>query len=126
MSGGHFNYRQVDFAEMFVGEFRDTEIDALFVDLFGNGYDEGGSEFGRTWASRDGMGAGIVESLDLWLSGDISEDEYRSQVARFKNKWLRRDDGGRLEFYLGEFDRRCAEMKERFRREFLCEVTQDE
>lgn len=127
MSGGHFDYRQTSFAETFAGQFRDAEIDALFIDLFGDGYyGDGGSEFGRTWLSDDGRGAGLVETLDLWLSDDINEETYREQVARFKAKWLRRGDEGRLDFYLKEYDRRCAEMKERFRREFLCEVTQDE
>ena len=31
----------------------------------------------------------LLNSLDYWLSGDVSETQYREDVSRFKKKWLK-------------------------------------
>ena len=33
---------------------------------------------------------GLVKSLDLYLSGDISEKTYRERLKNFKKKWFKK------------------------------------
>lgn len=117
MSGGHFDYVQYSTAEKFWGEWGDEELNELFTDLFGGGWGITESEFGRTWAYENGKGNGLAETLDLWRSGDIGEDEYYEQVGRFKRKWLRRSKMDAYEFYVERFESMATEMKERFKSE---------
>lgn len=114
MSGGHFDYVQYSTAEKFWGEWEDEELNELFTDLFGSSWGITESEFGRTWAYENGKGNGLAETLDLWKSGDIGEDEYREQVARFKKKWLRRSQEDVRDFYVEHFEVKAREMTERF------------
>jgi hypothetical protein len=116
MSGGHFDYQQLTTAEHFSGVWEDEELNELFNDLFGSAWGSPSSEFGRTWA-YDGFGNGLAETLDLWKSCDIGEDEYREQVGRFKRKWLRRSKMDAYEFYVERFESKAKEMTERFKRE---------
>lgn len=96
MSGGHFNYQQDMVAYTFAGEWRDREIDALFADLFG---------------SEDDWRSGLVGTLDLWLAGDSSEETYRREVQKFKEKWFRRTPRNRTQFYADQLQKECDRMK---------------
>lgn len=111
MSGGHFyNCDPSQVGRAYCGEWQDEEINALFFDLFGAGWEgwrypfsgrERICEFGRTWA---GNGNGLAEALDLYLDGDITEEDYREQVERFKKKWLvKKTPKNRVAFYQKAF-----------------------
>lgn len=96
MSGGHFDYREDPDEVRRGGGWRDREVEALVDDLFGPGYsNHNGSEFGP-------RGGGLLQSLDFWLSGDTSEEDYRDDLKRFKDKWFRRTPKNRVEFYKQE------------------------
>ena len=111
MSGGHFNIYPTQVGDEYGGQWCDAELNELFCDLFGNGYERyrgpygNGSlrkmQFGRVWSS-DKYSGGLAETLDLWLSCDIDEEDYREQVAAFKDKWFRRTPRNRVEFYTEE------------------------
>lgn len=127
MSGGHFYTSPATVAEEYCGQWLDAEIDDLFFDLFGSGWDEyRGSlrcgkprkcEFGRTWANPERAG-GLAETLDLLLSGDITEEDYREQVARFKRKWLtKKTPANRVEFYQKQFEDAAIGLMERLKME---------
>ena len=44
----------------------------------------------------------VLHSLDWYLSGDTGEAQYKSDVRRFKDKWLKRTDEDRIEAYKGD------------------------
>lgn len=122
MSGGHFyGCDPYQVGEEYCGQWADEEIDALFFDLFGGGYDGWRSpysgrphkcEFGRLWAKE--YTGGLAEALDLYLSCDIGEEEYREQVERFKRKWLvKKTPANRVEFYEKRFREYADEIAER-------------
>lgn len=67
-------------------------------------------------------GGGLLESLDFWLSGDTSEQGYRDDLARFKDKWFRRTPRNRVEFYKNELRGEA----ERLIAEFECRVVGEE
>lgn len=94
MSGGHFGYAQYGTREAFEGRFCDAELNDLFYDLF----------CAPLWGSRTG---GLAEALDLWQAGDIGEDTYREEVAKFKKKWFKQSRSKRLRGYV---DQRCKEL----------------
>lgn len=127
MSGGHFYTSPTTVAEEYCGQWLDAEIDDLFFDLFGSGWDDyRGSlpygkprkcEFGRTWANPEHAG-GLAEALDLFLSGDITEGDYREQVSRFKRKWLaRKTPSNRVDFYQRQFEDAATGLIERLKME---------
>jgi hypothetical protein len=125
MSGGYFNTLPKEVGEQYAGRWEDYELNALFFDLFGPGWccettitgKKRKCEFGRTWADPECTG-GLAEALDLYLSGDIDEEDYREQVARFKKKWLdRKTPNNRVSFYLNEFDKAASDIYERMRKE---------
>lgn len=97
MSGGHFDYKQYNVADLFGDEWRDEEINELFADLFG-GYGYGDH-------------IDLVHELDWWICGDSSEDEYRDAVRRFKDKWFGRTHEVSAEFYAEKLQERCDELK---------------
>lgn len=98
MSGGHFNYQGQQTKEAFEGQWCDAELNALFYDLF----------CAPLWGRRSG---GLATALDFWLAGDIEEETYREYVQEFKDKWLQRTPKDRVEFYKGELQKRCDELK---------------
>ena len=123
MSGGYFERgygSPYGLGENLNGEWRDEELNALFFDLFGSGwngfrtpvgYKEKKCEFGP----RNG---GLFESLDFWLSGDTCEEDYRTDVRRFKEKWLsKRTPKNRVEFYQRVFEEYATDLIERFKEE---------
>ena len=110
MSGGHFDYVSEQVAYHMSGQWHDEELNELFHDLFGDGWDKD-SDFGP-------RGGGLAESLDFWLSGDTIEDEYREEVTRFKAKWLcKKTPRNRVEYYQRRFEQYAQETMERFKRE---------
>lgn len=125
MSGGHFNFGYYSsdghcIADELCGKWEDEEINALFFDLFGGGWDgyrvpftnkERKCEFGP-------RGGGLFESLDFWLSGDTTEEAYREDVRRFKLKWLdKKTPKNRVEFYQKRFDEYARAVMERMKEE---------
>jgi hypothetical protein len=125
MSGGYFDtYRcsPASLADELNGKWMDEELNALFFDLFGGGWDgyqtpythkERKCEFGP-------RGGGLFESLDFWLSGDTSEEDYRDDIRRFKQKWLsKRTPKDRVEFYQGLLEEYARDMVEKFKEELV-------
>lgn len=123
MSGGHFEcYGMSDLD----GEWRDEELNELYFDLFGAGYGGYHSRpFGKVYYDREPRrcefgprGGGLFESLDFYLSGDTSEEEYREEVKRFKAKWLaKRTPKNRVEFYQERFRTYAEEIMQQFSEE---------
>lgn len=127
MSGGHFYTDPHTVADSYCGQWEDAEIDALFFDLFGAGWDRYRGltqygkprkcEFGRTWADPE-YACGLAEALDLYLSGDITEEDYREQVARFKRKWLaKKTPANRVDFYQRQFEDAAMGLMQRLKKE---------
>lgn len=136
MDGGHFYTPPSEVSRCYLGQWQDVELDELFFDLFGNGWERYRGpfgigkprkpEFGRTWASEEYTG-GLAEALDLYLSCDIDEEVYREQVERFKNKWLRkRTPRNRVDFYRSEFERTARDVMERMADELCGKVGEAE
>ena len=122
MSGGHFYISPTQIGDEYGGQWHDAELNELFCDLFGNGYERyrgpyGNGiprkmRFGRVWSSDEYSG-GLAETLDLWQSYDIDEETYREQVAAFKDKWLKRTPKGRVDFYRREIGDVIDAMRDR-------------
>lgn len=124
MSGGYFNSGYGGdvngIADELNGQWRDEEINAMFFDIFGGGWDgyrtpftnrERKCEFGP-------RGGGLFESLDFWLSGDTSEEDYRDDLRRFKQKWMsKRTPRNRVEFYQRQFEEYATELMETMKNE---------
>ena len=70
MSGGSFDYHCFTLEQYYVGKMQDIELNKMIKDL-----------------------AKVLHDLEWWQSDDISEEEYRETVRKFKNKWFgKRDD----------------------------------
>lgn len=65
MSGGSYNYIYNTLSEECEGYMHDEEMNALIKDL-----------------------CKVLHDLEWWRSCDISEEDYRKTVAKFKQKWL--------------------------------------
>lgn len=90
MSGGVlFDYGMPQFDDP-EGKWGDEEVEELYRDLC----------LGGEFSPRDY--GGLMLSLDFWLSGDTSEEDYREALARFKAKWFHRTPRNRVEFYEGK------------------------
>ena len=132
MSGGHFDFYGSDprsMADALNGQWSDEEINGLFFDMFGGGWDG----YRRPYANRERKcefgprGGGLYESLDFWLSGDTSEEDYREDLSRFKRKWLvKRTPRNRVEFYQSLFEEHAKEVTERFKKELADYADTDE
>lgn len=107
MSGGRFGYWEP------IDEMRncwlDEEMNGMMRDLF----------FGAEFSVR-GYG-GLFQSLDFYLSGDISRESYDEAVNGFKAKWMGRADEDRLEFYKGRLQRECDRLKAEMAGEHRCD-----
>ena len=126
MSGGHFDIYSAGIAQELYGEWRDEEINELFFDLFGAGWSYSSRPFGygRDMDSRKSefgpRGGGLFESLDFYLSGDTSEDDYLDDVRRFKKKWLvKSTPKNRVEFYQNRFEEYAREIMDKFKDELV-------
>ncbi len=124
MSGGHFDVYTGNLVDELQGEWQDEEINDLFEDLFGRGWNGKRSVFGHRspYVEHDKVefgprGGGLFESLDFWLSGDTSEEDYRDDVRRFKEKWFRKTPKNRVEYYQRKFTEYATEMLDKFREE---------
>lgn len=123
MSGGHFNdygCNPAALADELNGEWCDEEINALFFDLFGGGWDGYRRPFTRKERKCEfgPRGGGLFEALDFWLSGDTSEEDYREDVRNFKAKWLsKRTPKNRVEFYQNALEDYAKDMVEKFKGE---------
>lgn len=65
MSGGSYNYIYSTLSEECEGYMHDEEMNTLIKDL-----------------------CKVLHDLEWWQSYDISEEDYRKTVAKFKQKWL--------------------------------------
>lgn len=120
MSGGRFDYNNHQLAYVMVGRWCDEELNELFFDMFGGGYNGYRAPFSRKEreCEFEPRGGGLAESLDFYLSGDTDEEDYRADVAKFKAKWLaRRTPKNRVEFYRDKFTEYATDVMERFREE---------
>lgn len=126
MSGGHFdNVYGASIGSELYGQWRDEELNELFFDLFGSGWSDYSRPFGFHNYDRPPRecefgprGGGLFESLDFWLAGDTSEEDYREDVRKFKLKWLaRKTPKNRVEFYQDRFTDYSTEIMEKFREE---------
>ena len=69
MSGGALGYSYFETEHSIEGRWEDPVLNELFHDMFADG---------------------LVKSLDLYLSGDISEKTYRERLNDFKKKWFKK------------------------------------
>lgn len=77
MSGGSFDYLFYQVEDTYSGEMRDKEMNELIDDLIK-----------------------VLHDLEWWQSSDISEEDYRETVTKFKTKWFSgydKDTNGRIE-----------------------------
>ena len=102
------------------GQWRDEELNELFFDLFGGGWDGYRTPFSRGGRTCEfgPHGGGLFQALDYWLSCDTSEGEYRDEVRRFKLKWLaKKTPKNRVEFYKDRFEEYARDIIDRFKEE---------
>ena len=118
MSGGHFECYGMSELD---GQWCDEELNELYFDLFGGGYSYHSRPFGKVYYDREPRkcefgprDGGLFESLDFWLSGDTSEEDYREDVRRFKDKWFRKTPRNRLDFYKQRFREYAEEIMQQF------------
>ena len=130
MSGGHFYGYHGDIdLDALRGAWRDEELNELFEDLFGLGYDGRRTIFGYTSPYMEHntvefgpRGGGLFESLDFWLSGDTTEEDYLADLKRFKAKWFKRTPKNRAEYYQQKFEQYARELLDKFKEELGGEV----
>lgn len=85
MSGGSYNYTCWRVEEEYVGRMYDAEMDDMMKDL-----------------------SDVLHDLEWWQSYDISEEDYRKTLRRFKEKWL----GGSRDDRLKEIvEKKCSALK---------------
>ena len=78
MSGGSYGYIYSRLIEECDGAMYDAEMNAMIKDL-----------------------AEVLHDLEWWRSGDSSEEQYRTTLARFKTMWFTGDRSDRLKGYIG-------------------------
>ena len=67
MSGGSYNHGYSTVEYTYVGEMKDTELNEMMKDL-----------------------VGVLQDVEWYEDGDISEETYRETVTEFKSKWFKR------------------------------------
>ena len=67
MSGGSYDYKSYVIEEYYVGRMFDVELNEMMKDL-----------------------VQVLHDVEWWQSDDISEEDYRETVTKFKKKWFRR------------------------------------
>ena len=77
MSGGSYEYIYERVEELCKGQMFDAELNELIGDL-----------------------CDVLHDVEWWQSGDMSEEEYRDTVKKFKAKWLHGDREVRLKGYI--------------------------
>jgi hypothetical protein len=74
MSGGSFDYEYSRVEQIYSGRMEDPELNEMIVDL-----------------------SKLLKELEWWKSDDTSEEDYRKEVAKFKDKWFgKRDENLRI------------------------------
>lgn len=79
MSGGSYDYICYKLEEQCEDRMYDAEMNDMIKDLFK-----------------------VLHDLEWWNSGDISEEQYRTTLAKFKAKWFKADRKVRLKGYIDE------------------------
>lgn len=77
MSGGSYEYIYARVEDLCKGQMFDAELNELIGDL-----------------------CDVLHDVEWWQSGDMSEEEYRYTVKKFKAKWLHGDREVRLKGYI--------------------------
>lgn len=68
MSGGSYDYKYYILDDYYVGRMYDQELNEMIKDL-----------------------VEVLHDVEWWQSCDISEEDYRETVNKFKKKWFKRD-----------------------------------
>lgn len=68
MSGGSYDYKYYILDDYYVGRMYDQELNEMMKDL-----------------------VEVLHDVEWWQSCDISEEDYRETVNKFKKKWFKRD-----------------------------------
>ena len=68
MSGGSYDYKYYILDDYYVGRMYDKELNEMMKDL-----------------------VEVLHDVEWWQSCDISEEDYRETVNKFKKKWFKRD-----------------------------------
>lgn len=79
MSGGAYDYKFEELKNTYVGKMHDIELDALMKDLIP-----------------------LLKALEWWQSGDTSQEDYRSAVKNFKDKWISTEPKDRVSRLIDE------------------------
>lgn len=79
MSGGAYDYKFEELKNTYVGRMHDIELDALMKDLIP-----------------------LLKALEWWQSGDTSQEDYRSAVKNFKDKWISTEPKDRVSRLIDE------------------------
>lgn len=79
MSGGSHNYIYYRIEDNLVGQMEDKELNDLMKDI-----------------------ATLAHDLEWYHSNDISRDDYRESVRKFKDKWFKQSREERLKKYIEE------------------------
>lgn len=79
MSGGAYDYKFEGLKHTYVGRMHDIELDALMKDLIP-----------------------LLKALEWWQSGDTSQEDYRSAVKNFKDKWISTEPKDRVNRLIDE------------------------
>lgn len=77
MSGGSYNYIYSQLSNECEGAMHDEEMNDLIKDI-----------------------CEVLHDLEWWQSYDISEEDYRETVKKFKEKWFKRSRNERLKEYI--------------------------
>ena len=77
MSGGSYNYVYSRLLTECFGAMYDDEMNDMINDL-----------------------CEVLHDLEWWQSGDMSEEQYRETLEKFKAKWFRTDRVDRLKEYI--------------------------
>lgn len=117
VSGGAIEH--YDIPHGLIGRWEDEELNEMFSDLFGYSWCDRGRFGLRNDESRRSefgpRGGGLFESLDFYLSDDISREDYLEDLRRFKRKWfVRRTPKNRVEYYTQKFRENCRDLEEQY------------
>lgn len=92
MSGGSYEYKYNIIEDYYVGKMFDRELDEMLKDLID-----------------------VLHDVEWWQSGDISEEDYRECVTKFKAKWFKRDKMKIKDFIEKEFNNKKDELLSQFK-----------
>ena len=93
MSGGSHGYICWKVEEYAVGQMRDVELNEMIKDL-----------------------VDVLHDLEWWESGDISQENYRETVTKFKKKWFVDSRDERVERIINE---ECDKLRQELKSSLL-------